>query len=184
MWGRFDLRLGHMPRVVLAGVMMLMIAGVPWGGCGEAEPPRMSTQGRVIALTPAAPLAQFSEKGTTLVFTPDGKPAQAAGPVLVVVRSSKVFDSDETRQGGPAVFINDLPDVRGASSFVTSAFAAGGLTGYATECDATKDQQKVRVYCAKLYASDGSHTLFGYAPADDAVGFAAIKATAASLVVR
>lgn len=167
---------------VVAAVMAGMV-GMSLAGCSEGGPPAIRTAGRAVVLTPAAPMKLLTETRATQIYTADGKPGSSAGPILIVTRSSKVFQREETRQAGPETFVQESEDVRSPTGLTTVTFSAGGLSGYATEGEASRDKRRVRVYCAQLFAADGTHTLFGFAPVDDAAGFAAIKATAASMTV-
>lgn len=167
--------------VIVLAAFMLMIPS-----CGPGSTPERNTAGLRYALVPPAGMALFADTGKTKTYPPGGKPVKAGDPRLVLTRSSKVFSGDErVRRLAAEQFIRDLPDLSQQRGFTTGAIAIAGMSGHEATAIAMADGLDVHVYCAKLFAADGTFTILAIGVGDSAsVKLQEFRAAAATLTIE
>lgn len=153
----------------------------------SSSAPTTSTTTLPFAYAPAGALKLLKETAKSAVLTPDGAPARNdLEPKLVLTRSNKVFSND-AKPRGPKTFITDMGSFSNLTFSQQQSIRGAGVSGFMITAKATSTAmgKPLSVFCAQLYAADGTYTALGMAPDERAEElFALYKQTVESIAPR
>jgi hypothetical protein len=142
-------------------VRTLLLLALILTGCGPSAPAApgaaRTTAGLPFTLTPPPDFALALEKEKTKSWTPGGGPVKAGGPLLVLTRSGKVYPADDrVRRLSPEEMVKGLK-LTNQVILSNAPITIDGMPGFEVTAKAkVADGTPVRVYCAALFAADGT----------------------------
>jgi hypothetical protein len=139
-------------------------------------------------LAPPEGFALLKEAERSKSWTPGGQPVPADEGRLVLTRSSKVYLADDNvRRLGPEQMIRGLQGFSNIVVLDTTAVTIDGMPGYESRAKAVGSASgaPVRIYCAAVFAGDGTFYVVGHDAGDDAAENAdRFRSAAQTLVVK
>jgi hypothetical protein len=161
--------------------IILVLTCLSLSACGKSAPASTPTLDLTFYITPPKDFAEIRGTEKTRTYTLNGAAPKPGDPIIIVTRSSKVFEQEEVRREAPGVFMKNAPEFSNVANIVTTPTVATQLPGYQATADAQTKGVPVKVYCAEFFSTDCTYTILGYVGTDKATMIGDFKTSANSL---